>query len=321
MVEKEICNFLTQPNKDFPLDCETLDQLQSNAAMIAALGNIAGDKLILTGCELTKNNTERTPGYVFVKTKDFPEGEVLPWSGGNISEGMHIALEDVAVTANGYEYPKAYTRRKLTAGVGAENFSWDDFKKPKTPAELEQMIATLKQKQENFEQGSVSEPLGVIKMWAGKVVPENYELCNGKELKAEEYPDLYAALGTMFNTGVDSNGTHYTTQSGYFRLPDLRGRFIVGYHDTDVEYSGYGKAGGEKKHKLTIDEMPSHNHQQNLHPGASGDWKSGGEGSWPNATTNHGTTEPSGNTAETGGSFPHENRPPFYTLAYIIKVK
>ena len=48
-----IGNFLTQPNKDFPLDCDTLDMLQAGTALVAALGNIAGDKLILTGCELT----------------------------------------------------------------------------------------------------------------------------------------------------------------------------------------------------------------------------------------------------------------------------
>ena len=46
-----IGNFLTQPNKDFPLDCDTLDMLQAGTALVAALGNIAGDKLILTGCE------------------------------------------------------------------------------------------------------------------------------------------------------------------------------------------------------------------------------------------------------------------------------
>lgn len=214
-----IGNFLTQPNKDFPLDCDTLDMLQAGTALVAALGNIAGDKLILTGCELTNNDTQRAAGYVFVKTRDYPHGEVLRWEGGNISGGMYVKLEDVSVNAQGFEYPKAYTRRTLAAGVGSENFKWADFKKPKTSAELEKLIADLAKQQSDAAAKSVSEPLGIVKMWAGVKVPENYALCDGAMLKTSEYPELYKALGTAFNAGVNYNGTRYTTQSGFSVFP------------------------------------------------------------------------------------------------------
>lgn len=316
-----IGNFLTQPNKDFPLDCDTLDMLQASTALTAALGNIAGDKLILTGCDLTNNNTQRAAGYVFVKTKDYPQGEVMYWEGGVIAGGMYVKLEDVPVNAMGYEYPKAYTRRTLAAGVGGENFKWSDFKKPKTSAELEAQIAALEKKITAAEANAVSEPLGIIKMWAGVKVPDNYVLCDGAALKTSEYPDLYKALGTAFNTAVNYNGTKFTTQSGFFRLPDLRGRFIVGYNDIDTEYNKYGNAGGEKKHALTISEMPSHSHPQNLWQEDSGRWKSGGNNSSPNSTSKHDRTVQFGNTNSVGGGAQHENRPPYYTLAYIIKVR
>lgn len=241
-----IGNFLTQPNKDFPLDCDTLDMLQAGTALVAALGNIAGDKLILTGCELTNNDTQRAAGYVFVKTRDYPHGEVLRWEGGNISGGMYVKLEDVSVNAQGFEYPKAYTRRTLAAGVGSENFKWEDFQKPKTSAELEKLIADLAKQQSDTAAKSVSEPLGIVKMWAGVKVPENYALCDGAMLKTSEYPELYKALGTAFNAGVNYNGTRYTTQSGFFRLPDLRGRFIVGYNDLDDEYKKYGNTAARR---------------------------------------------------------------------------
>lgn len=320
-MEKILGNYLNQPHNDFPLDAETLDYLQQLAALCAIVGNLAGDKLILSGCELTNNDTQRNTGYVFLKTKEFPDGEVLRWEGGNISGGMYLRLEDVAVTANGYNYPKAYTKRTLAPGVGAESFSWEDFKKPKTPAELEKLIADLSVKQTSLEANAKSEPVGVIKMWAGSKIPEGYALCNGAELRTDDYPELYKAIGTTFNTSVNPNGTQYTTQSGFFRLPDLRGRFVVGYHDTDAEYNAYGKAGGEKKHTLTKDEMPAHNHHQNLHPAASGKWRGGGNDSSPNSTTYHDRTIKWGYTESTGNGMPHENRPPFYTLAYIMKVK
>lgn len=35
-----------QPNKNFPVDCETLDALQTNIALLQVLGNLAGDKTI-----------------------------------------------------------------------------------------------------------------------------------------------------------------------------------------------------------------------------------------------------------------------------------
>lgn len=80
-MDKITGNFLTQPNKDFPLDCETLDLLQTNAALVATLGNLIGDKLILDGCGLSNNGTQRAPGYVFLRSKDYPDGEVLRWEG------------------------------------------------------------------------------------------------------------------------------------------------------------------------------------------------------------------------------------------------
>lgn len=315
-------NFLNQPNKDFPLDCETLDMLQAGAALAATLGNIAGDKLVLTGCGLTHGDTRREAGYVFVKTKDYPDGEVLRWEGGDISGGMYLKLEDVPVTAQGYEYPKAYTRRTLAPGTGAENFRWEDFSKPRTPAELEARIAKLEGDLGTAnEKIAAGEPLGVVKMWAGVKVPKDYALCDGAALRTEEYPELYAAVGTAFNAARNYNGTPYTTQAGYFRLPDLRGRFIAGYNDTDPEYNRYGNAGGEKKHTLTVGEMPSHTHPQNLWLEASGTWKGKGSNSSPDSTSWHNATQQFGNTNATGGGASHENRPPYYTLAYIIKVR
>lgn len=310
-------NFLNQPNNDFPVDAETFDSIQRNQALLAVLGNIAGNNAILWGCEPEQNGASRRPGYLFIRTNDFPEGEVLYWEGGSVSAGMYLKKEPVSVTTQGYEFPQAYTIRSLVPGIGEESYDWEEMKSVLTLSELERRNAAQQEQLSEF----TLPPLGIVQLWAGTKIPENYELCDGRELKISDYPALYAAIGMQFNQSCDYNGRRYSTTSGYFRLPDLRGRFVVGYNVSDPDYGAYGRSGGEKKHILSVGEMPAHTHGQNLWDGANGDWKSGGKNSWPNATTYHDRTKPHGDTDSTGGGAAHENRPPYYALAYIMRLK
>lgn len=311
-MKNTIGNFLTQPNKDFPFDCETLDYIQTNQALLSVLGNIVGNKTILSGCIPTSDGSTRSPGYVFLKTVNFPEGEILYFEGGNTS-GLYLKTDIIPISAQGYDYPQAYTVRSLAAGIGSENYNWNDFSNFKTNTELENhsksqdaIIATL-----------TPPPLGIVQMWAGDItggaIPANYALCDGAQLLVSQYSELYAVIGRLH--------TPSNVPSGYFKLPDLRSRFIVGYNPTDNDYNTIAKIGGSKVHILTEQEMPSHTHTQNLHPLGSDRWKGGGDASFPDGTSNHDALIPYGSTHSTGGNQAHENRPPYYTLAYIIRTK
>lgn len=304
-----IGNYLTQPNKDFPLDCETLDNIQGNEILLAVLGNIAGDKAILQGCDLESNNTRRKEGYVFVRTREYPTGEVLYWEGGSISAGIYVKKETVSITAQGNTYPQAYTVRSLAPGLGDENFSWADFKSIKTNRQL----AEEKEAQDLIIAALAPPPLGMVQFWAGSTaagsIPEGYMLCEGQQLRQTEYPELYKVIGSLHNaTG---------TQSGFFCLPDLRSRFVVGFDGRDTDYNSQAKKGGEKKHTLTIEEMPKHSHRIPFNS-----WKAGDNAN--NRDMVEGTNYNHSRVAyvqEVGGSKAHENRPPYYTLAYIMRVK
>lgn len=338
-MKKTLGNFLTQANRDFPLDCETLDYMQTLTDFAGIIGNIAGDKIVLYGCEATNNGSRRGSGYVFLRTKAHPEGEVLYWEGGSTSSGMYVKQEDVAVNANNTAYPKAYTSRTLAPGIGEESYKWADFTDIKTIKELMAEDKALR----NELAGIQPAPPGIIQMWAGKVVPDGYLLCDGSQYKTSDYPELYAALGTAFNTAMSASGTAYTTQSGYFRVPDLRGRFVVGRHDSDNDYRTMGQGGGTKTVALTSDQMPSHDHMvkdYTIIPHGSGECTTG---SWTVGDKSYevGRDSVSGNpkrvqtdgdkrdniqwikhpTETSGKGQAHENRPPYYVLAYIMRAK
>ena len=97
--DKVLGNYLKQPGSDFPLDCETFDYIQNNNFIIEMLGNIAGDKCFIYGCEW--NGTEYEPGYAFLRTTEHPEGEILPFTGGWVDSGeLCIRTQAVDVTVD-----------------------------------------------------------------------------------------------------------------------------------------------------------------------------------------------------------------------------
>lgn len=146
--------------------------------------------------------------------------------------------------------------------------------------------------------GNGTIPVGGIIMWSGTIasIPTGWALCNG------------------------SSST-----------PDLRNRFIVGAHSgagtgitstagpgfsttTGALSSNYtpGNTGGETAHQLTIAELASHTHrfsQTNEGVGSGG------------ASVMDGPAPGTSFSPETvGGDNYHENRPPYYALAFIMRI-
>lgn len=174
-------------------------------------------------------------------------------------------------------------------------------------------------------------PIGAIIMWSGKNAPAGWVLCDG-------------------NNGQPINGV---------TIPDLRGRFVVGYDSRDIDYRNPGDIGPAnssadydlidhgKKVRLKESTLPSHhhnlnknnasttlngNHQHSLeelrHRDGLGVYMGLVKGDAASANSTYYDTDFAGNhthgvegrTENAGGNIPHENRPPFYVLAFIIKI-
>jgi hypothetical protein len=235
MIRKIVGNFLTQPNQDFPIDCETFAALQDNQSLLAILGNIAGDRTILYGCEI--NGVNRKAGYVFLRTVDYPAGEILYFEGGAASAGLYLKKEAIPVTANDVSYPQAYVRRSLAAGIGEERWSWNQLKFLVSNATL----AEKEDEQDDDIAALAPTPLGVVQIFAGGIdkIPQNYMHCEGQSLKSSDYPELYNVIGRLHTLSSLPTGT--------FCLPDLRSMFVVGYNPNDSDYNALAKKGGRKK--------------------------------------------------------------------------
>lgn len=143
-------------------------------------------------------------------------------------------------------------------------------------------------------------PVGAILMWSGSAseVPKGWVLCDGGEYDPETKR----------------------------KAPDLRGRFIVGYDARNKDYDQSGKSGGEAAVTLTVAQMPEHRHTGTTDNSSfpkenpMGRSTAGLDTAYASRvkSTDQVSHQHRFTTDPAGGGQPHENRPPFYVLAYIM---
>ena len=188
---------------------------------------------------------------------------------------------------------------KLNQKVCTVNVYKDDEKLPRFSYKVSKLSSD--------SDSSSSVPKGTILPWYGSAdnVPNGYAVCNGQ------------------------NGT-----------PDLRGRFLVGVNGSTYKL---GSKGGEEKHKLISKELPSQNIEvsgyylvgaryDSDHFDTKGSWGTTGTFSaifygldvWFNSISPAYSNVWYFNTLKSvfssGNDQPHENRPPYFAVYYIMKL-
>lgn len=157
-------------------------------------------------------------------------------------------------------------------------------------------------------------PVGTIAMFGADRDPEGWLRCDGRVLQRSAYPALFAAIGT----------TYGSTNSGDFRIPDIRERSVVG---TGTKYSP-GDKGGNTQLTLSIAQIPAHTHEIGESSDQSKRFQArtsnqdigiGTSGYTYLTSTGTSSNERSPIAASTGGSQPIDLRDPYFGLPYIIK--
>ena len=137
-------------------------------------------------------------------------------------------------------------------------------------------------------------------------LPTGYMFCDGSAISRTEYAELFALIGTSFGAGDGS-----TT----FNLPSKKGLVTVGINSSDTDFNTIGKTGGEKTHKLTVGELPSHNFKIPINVGGSQQLET------VQYTGSQSGSQYYVNTNSVGGNQAHNILQPYEVSNFIIKVK
>ena len=138
----------------FPLSTQILDGIQEAYKIFNAFGKLAGDLVIVSGCEIVNGNTA-LDGFVYIN------GEILPFKSGTVSTNVVIVeTSDNRGFEDGSVKPVIYTRY-ATFGTSTVNYPWASFTRPNTLLKIMDRLDKLER----------TVPLGLVAIW-GKTADE-----------------------------------------------------------------------------------------------------------------------------------------------------
>lgn len=265
----------------YPLNTERLQELQTSFSIFNQLGWALGNFSILEGC--VNNAGIVSNGFVFAN------GEVYRFLGGNVQTNVRILKTDVNRAFKDGSIKTVYQDYYITFGNGVGAIPWANFKRPDNLLNLSSRLLPPGTNPQMFTGNPLQLPVG-------------WNLCDG--------------------------GTYNTITT-----PDLRKRFIVGYQQNDADYGTVGNIGGAKDVSLNVNQLPAHTHTGSTDNAGEHNHSVPAESDNPGVGVhfrieNNNRARIDGRNAgehnhnitmdNTGGNEAHENRPPYYTLAFII---
>lgn len=126
------------------------------------------------------------------------------------------------------------------------------------------------------------------------------------------YPNAFYEVGDLFLTTRNEKSS--VRFGGTWELFG-KGKTLVCVDENDDDFKNVKQTGGEKTHKLTVEEMPSHNHTEKY---VGVGWKQdGASGTYCVSSA----LEPYRVTGDAGGGQPHNNLQPYITCYIWIRTE
>lgn len=200
----------------FRLRLERLAEMQTAYSVFNALGYIAGDKAILSGCVATGSTTSN--GFVFVN------GEVLPFNGGPTLSTVKIVEQNVNAEFQDGSIKTVHKIRTVTFATGSDTMPWADFKRGIATTAIEGLL----------EQKATTEALTTL---ANRVAT------------LEKYAAPFAVSGGgMVLWRKPAN----EIPNGWREVADWRGRLPMGWNPDDEAFSTMGQNIGAKTANVSV---------------------------------------------------------------------
>lgn len=151
----------------------------------------------------------------------------------------------------------------------------------------------------------------IVALQGGSLAIENIEGYENLATKKDLTDEIKKVQYHIGDIHISEKDTDPKEKLGYGEWELIsEGKVIVGVDSGDSDFASSGKTGGEKNHKLTVSEMPSHSHGITVPSRIQEDAGSHTTSIWDGRK--------GGSTSSAGGGESHNNLQPYY-CAYIWK--
>ncbi len=216
---------------------------------------------------------------------------------------------EVATTATSATYADSAKDVAYSANSGRfAGFETNAFLLLNKPAQTQTLIGGLA-----ISDGSLSIPNGTLAVSDTVTLGKSLTVANNVTANAfVGYGIVPIGCIILWSGAATSIPDGWALCDGTGTTPDLRARFVVGAGGTGTDYYAVNAKGGTNWVTLSSNQMPAHIHGVTSYSGLND-----GGGTLHHFWQELGT----GTTASAGGGQAHENRPPYYALCYIMRVK
>lgn len=158
----------------FPLDTDIMGAMQTAYSLFNSLGNLAGNKAIISGCTVAGSSV--SDGVVYIN------GEIIEFKGGNISANVFIKEEsENRVFEDGSNKP-VIIKRYATFGSSTpdKTFVWSEFKRFDNLLENAKKNTDFEKRIKALENKKSPVPIGLIAIWnkpSTEPIPEGWQEC------------------------------------------------------------------------------------------------------------------------------------------------
>jgi hypothetical protein len=221
----------------FPLETNTLAEMQDSWQLTNAFGAIVGNFSIISGCGTSGSNVANGTVYI--------NGELLEFRGGVVQANVIIAQVAKSMEFENGESHEVHYTRYATFGTATTQWAWSSFKAGFETKNIAEALAAKADKTTVATALGLKEDKSIVAALIGRI-----ETLEARPIAAAG--NIPIGLVAMWGRTFDE------IPKGWKPYVALKGRMPVGFKDNDKDFDLVGKYSDSKTKKLTVGQLPKH---------------------------------------------------------------